>query len=455
MKKIFLSIGILLLSIGTATAQIKADPQLLAEIMDIRAVDNHSHVERVTRDGEIDEGDAVPCGALQFVSPPPVRLRLDNSICTGAWRDLFGFRADRIAEQTAAAYLQIKNKTKQAQGDNYPSWILDKLNIEIMLANRVKMGRGLDPQRFRWVTYGDPLLLPFSTVKAREKNPDVKVFYAREEEILRRNLADLKIAALPATLDGYLKTVVTPTLERHRTAGAIAVKFVAAYYRSLDFAESSRTEAAKIYAKYFRGGEPTAAEYKKFQDFVFRYVAAESVRLNLVVHIHTASGCGHFFSLTNANPLLLEPFLNSPERKAKVVLIHGGYPSTLETQFLLEKPNVYADFSAQTFLLPPVALSRVIKSWLEYEPEKVLFGTDASPAVPEVNWEESAWLTNKTAREALAIALTEMIAEGEITRPRASELARMVLRENAANLYGLKPDSTLSTSRTVKKMIKL
>ena len=172
---------------------------------------------------------------------------------------------------------------------------------------------------------------------------------------------------------------------------------------------------------------------------MFRYIASEAARLNLVVHIHTAGGCGHFFSLTNANPLLLDSFLNNPERKAKVVLIHGGYPSALEMQFLLEKPNVYADFSGQTFLLSPVALSRVIKSWLEYEPEKVLFGTDASPAVPEVNWEESAWLTNKTAREALAGALTEMIAEGEITRRRASELARMVMRDNAVNLYALKP----------------
>ena len=48
-----------------------------------------------------------------------------------------------------------------------------------------------------------------------------------------------------------------------------------------------------------------------------------------------------------------------------------------------------------------------------------------------MSWEESAWLTNRTAREALAIALTGMMRDGYITRGRASELARMVLRENA------------------------
>jgi len=40
-------------------------------------------------------------------------------------------------------------------------------------------------------------------------------------------------------------------------------------------------------------------------------------------------------------------------------------------------------------------------------------------------------------RQALAIALTGMLRDGEISRPRASQLARMVLRDNAARLYGL------------------
>jgi len=45
--------------------------------------------------------------------------------------------------------------------------------------------------------------------------------------------------------------------------------------------------------------------------------------------------------------------------------------------------------------------------------------------------------TNLTARRALALALTGMMNDGEITRERALEIARMVLRENAMKLYGL------------------
>ena len=105
---------------------------------------------------------------------------------------------------------------------------------------------------------------------------------------------------------------------------------------------------------------------------------------------------------------------------------------------LMSKPNVYADFSAQTFLIYPRELSEVLRNWLESLPDKALFGTDAFSFGPEVDWGEVAWLSNTSARQALALALTGMINDGEIDRTRAIELARMVLHDNAAKLYGLK-----------------
>lgn len=425
-----------------ANAQNQADPELLAEINRIRAIDNHAHVMRVTREGEKEdeEYDAIPCGKLEFISPPPMRLRPDNPIYTGAWRELYGYKhgAD-MSEAHVRELLESKRRVMREQGDNYPAWVLDKFSIETMLANRVSIAIGLSAPRFRWVGYGDPLMLPLSTKTLREQNSDRRFFYAQEEMLLGRLLSDLKLNSLPATFDLYLSRVVTPTLERQKREGAIAIKFVAAYMRPLDFADVPQSEAGPIYARHVRGGEPAWNEYKRLQDFLFRYIAREAGRLGLAVHIHTGGGCGHFFNLSGANPLLLETVVNDPAlRKTNFVLVHGGYPFVKETQFLIEKPNVYADFSAQTFLLTPQALGRALRDWLEYEPEKILFGTDASPATPEVSWEESAWMTNKTAREALALALTGMMKDGDITRERATELARMVLRENAIKLYGLK-----------------
>jgi hypothetical protein len=54
-----------------------------------------------------------------------------------------------------------------------------------------------------------------------------------------------------------------------------------------------------------------------------------------------------------------------------------------------------------------------------------------------MDWEEIGYMTAKTGREALTLALAGMVEDGEITRERAIELARMVLRGNAVKLYGL------------------
>jgi hypothetical protein len=40
-------------------------------------------------------------------------------------------------------------------------------------------------------------------------------------------------------------------------------------------------------------------------------------------------------------------------------------------------------------------------------------------------------------REALVLALTEMLRAGEVTRARAEEIATMVMRTNASRLYNL------------------
>jgi predicted TIM-barrel fold metal-dependent hydrolase len=96
------------------------------------------------------------------------------------------------------------------------------------------------------------------------------------------------------------------------------------------------------------------------------------------------------------------------------------------------------DFSEQTAFNTPHDVADVLRAWLAYVPEKVLFATDAYPESPELGWEESGWIAANTGREALGRALTGMMRDGEITRARAMELASMVLRDNARKLYGLK-----------------
>ena len=419
------------------SAQATADPELLAAISQIKAIDNHAHPKRALKESETDPGTDF-ADPLEAPFDVPVRLRPDNPEFLAAQRFLY-LTTDSDSgivspDQLAAA----KKRMREGKGEQFPAWVLDRLNIESMFANRVAMGPGLAAPRFLWVPYGDGLLFPLDNSEPAAANPDYRAQFNGTTRLLQGHLRDAGLSQLPDSLAGYLGKVVDPTLARHKSSGAVALKFTVAYMRTLDFGNPSEAEAARVYAHSVKGGVPPAADYKALQDFIFRHIALKAGELGLPIHIHTGAGASGYFNQSGGNPFLLEPVLNDPKlRKTKFVLVHGGSPLAQQTRMLLYKPNVYADFSAQTFLLSTRELSVVLRSWLEFVPEKILFGTDAFEITPEVGWPELAWLSNRSAREALALALTGMIADGQITRDRALDLARLALRENARKLYQL------------------
>ena len=423
-----LAVALVALAGCTQTPPPAADPELSTEIQRIRAIDNHAHPVRFTAQNEPPDRffDALPVDNLEPQSDP-VNLRPNAPAMAEAWRALYGLdHFDQVRKQSLM----------QQKGAAWPAWALDQMGTEIMLANRVEMGPGASfpASRFRWVPYADALIFPLDN-SGLGVNSDRKSFFALEDKLRARYLQDAGLTAIPATLDQYLARVVTPTLEKQRAGGAVAEKFEAAYLRSLAFDKADRAVAAKI---YLARGPLDQAAYKPLQDFLFRYIAMECGRLGMAVHIHSNAGGGGYFDVSGGNPMNLEPTLNDPElRKTRFVMLHGGWPFTREITALLTKPNAYLDFSAQDLDLPPAALAHSIREWLEYVPEKVLFATDAYPYIPEMGWEESGWIAARTGRRALTIALTGMMRDGEITRARAVELARMALRDNARSLYGI------------------
>jgi len=418
-------------------SQTIADAELLAEINKIKAIDHHAHPKRVLKEGESDpETDFAD--PVESPMDMPVRLRPDNQEHVAAQQALYladesGDRKPSPEELSAA-----KKRIHQEQGDAFPNWVLDRLNIDVMFANRVTMGRGLAAPRFLWVPFADGFLFPLDNTTAGAANPDYRGQIDGARRVLQRYQRDARVEKLPDTLSGYLSKVVDATLVRQKESGAVALKFAAAYMRSLDFGNPADADASRIYARFAKGGSPAPADYKTVQDFIFRHVATKAGELGLAIHLHTGAGASGYFNQSGASAFLLESVLNDPKlRRTKFVLVHGGSPFAQQIRMLLYKPNVYADFSAQTFLLSTRELSGVLRSWLEFVPEKVLFGTDAFEITPEVGWPELAWLSTRSAREALALALTGMMADGQITRDRAVELARMVLRDNARTLYGI------------------
>ena len=432
-------VTLLFLLIPNAHAQQLVDPTLAREIAAIPAIDNHAHPVLSPPDDASDRKfDALPVDNME-PETDPLAWRPDNPQLAPAWKALFDFRGVPPLDAAAQTRLEAaRQKRKQEQGRNYSVWVLDQSNISTMLANRVNLGTGVQPPRFRWVPYVDALLFPLDNTSLAAANPDRKQFFVLEDKLRGQYLKASGLVSVPPTLDAYLRQVVTPTLERQHAGGAVAEKFELAYLRSFDIGAPTRAQADAVYRAFVAHGPPSDADYKLLQDFLFRYIAAECGRLGMAVHLHAMSGGGGYFSITGANPLLLEPLFNDPAlRKTNFVLLHGGWPFVREAGALLQKPNVYLDISQQALTIPPHTLAQWLREWLEIFPDKVLFGTDGYPFTSSLGWEESSWIANRNAREALGLALTGMIADREITRARALELARMVLFENANHLYRL------------------
>lgn len=420
------------------TAQLPGvDQELLAQIRQIKAVDNHAHVVKMTPLGTTDDDfDALPCPP-EIAPLPSFWTRADeNPLYLEAEKHLFAYQfSDMSAEHLKT--LEIKKAAKKKElGDAYPAWVLDQIGTEFMLANRVAMGSGLAPPRVRWVAFDDALMYPLNNAKLRAQNPVKAFYFGREERLLRQYVKDAGNSALPATLDGYMSDVVTPTLVHQKRAGALAIKFEMAYLRTLDVEPAPVEEANRIYNQYIANGAvPPDAEYKLLQDFIFRRMALSAGALKLAVHIHTGGGGSREYNLFGGDAVRLDAVLNDPAMSKTVfVLLHGNMPNPQNIAYLIGKQNVYTDFSFENQTLPPRALAAVLRYWIEWYPEKVMYGSDLGPD----NWEEQGYVANETTRQALALALTGMINDHEVTRARALELARMVLRENAVKLYGLR-----------------
>jgi hypothetical protein len=296
----------LFIVVPRAAAQESVDSELVAYIAGIKAVDSHAHPMRPIPGGAPPdtEYDALPLSGIPPF-PLPWRLRAENPEWRAAQHALYGVSLADTGASYRAALLAAVGRIQRQQGEHFPDWVLDQIGTDVMLANRIALGPGLEPPRFRWVSFVDALMLPLDTHAEAARTPDTRSLYPLEATLLRRYLHDLGIARLPGTLDSYVATVVLPTLGRQRQGGAVAVKFEAAYLRPLDFADPDAALARRVYARYVTGGTPTHAEYKALEDYLFRAIAREAGRLGMAVQIHTTEGFGGFYASHGSAPHLI------------------------------------------------------------------------------------------------------------------------------------------------------
>jgi uncharacterized protein len=408
----------------------KTYERLLKQIDALPMYDNHSHP------GFADDAD------VDAMAAPPeesstLRLREDNPEFIAAAKALFAYPYDDFQPQHAKWLADKAKAAEQAGGVAYFDTILDKLNVDICLANRAMMAPYLDPKRFHWVFFGDSFFFPFDNTQQTASTPDMGVYIPLQEKMLGRYKKQEGVEGLPNDLAGYEEFVRRTMADNQQKHGGVAIKFEAAYFRTLYFSDPPREHAEAIYNKYRAGGVPTPVEYREFQDYIFRVMVDQAGKLRLPMHFHSAVGIGDYFSLRNGNVLNLENVLRDPRYKnVTFVLLHGGWPYEREAALLTAVKNVYLDTSFQSEMLYPSQFKDVLKQLLTLFPDKMMYGSDAFPFNEALGAEESFWLAARTSRTALAAALAELVDEGAITETKALELARNYLHDNAARLYG-------------------
>lgn len=273
--------------------------------------------------------------------------------------------------------------------------------------------------------------LPSIDIEEFKKFVPVNVFRVTRLEPLLKNSLDR------STLFEYLMDDINNSLEEAvKKRGAVAFKCVIAYRTGLDISKTDENEAKRDFKKYKEASATVRLHphlgIKKLRDFMVYQAIKKSIDLDVPFMLHTGIGDADIV-LKACNPINLFNLLKDEEnRRAKIVLTHGGYPYAQEAAWLTNVfPNVYLDLSVFC-PFTHANLPRRILDILEMAPvNKVIYGSDAF-GIPELHW-----LSVKLIKKALSKALEEMISFGTINEDDAYGVAQLILSENAKKLFRL------------------
>src|SRR5580692_4028462 len=208
-KAVLLGALVALFGVGNAAAQAKpftgADlpkiyERLLKQIDQIPIYDNHSHAT-FPDDSDMDAMAAPPDESSVL------RLSDTNPEFVAGAKALFGYPYDDFKPEHAKWLSDKKKAAETAGGTIYWDGILDKVNVEICLANRAMMPAYLDTKRFHWVFFGDSFFYPFDNRDQAASTPDMGVYVPLQEKMLSRWKKQEGVDALPPDLAGYVAFV--------------------------------------------------------------------------------------------------------------------------------------------------------------------------------------------------------------------------------------------------------
>jgi hypothetical protein len=249
-----------------------------------------------------------------------------------------------------------------------------------------------------------------------------------------RGKGDLETISKESNMDvtgvSGIRRALGAILEMRRKSGIIAVKCGLAYDRSLEFKFVSEQDAQRALDTLLKEDDPAAA--RVLQDYVFHVVVQACTDNHLPIQIHTGLlGRSNYGHLARTNPMLLaEVFAHYT--KTKFDVFHAGYPWMREVGTLGRiNTSVYADLCWAQFICPAAAQS-ALDEWLDSMPASKILAFGGDYWFPEGSYGHSI-----IARTNIGEVLANRVERGRMTMDQARTVARMILRDNVIELYGL------------------
>ncbi len=316
-----------------------------------------------------------------------------------------------IKEFNDQSILQLTEKLKDAYKTNWYKTVLqDKCKIDFLI-NDAPQAKG-DADYFRYTKRFDYFQLD---CKAKID------LLAKKQGTTITCLDDLVF-----TLNKEFETAVKN--------GITTLKNSTAYFRSLYFEDVSKKKAEEVFLQVMQSKDtPLSSDAAKpLADYMMHRILDQAAKYNVPIQIHTGLQAGDGNYIQNSNPALLAN-LFLKYRNVKFILFHGGYPYGGEFGSLAKNfRNVYLDL-CWLYIISPSYSERYLNEWLETVPaNKIMaFGGDYENV-------ENIYGHLLFAKEVIGNVLIEKVKSRYFSEDEALKIARMILHDNAINLFKLK-----------------
>lgn len=343
-----------------------------------------------------------------------LKPHLENSFNT-AYNRVVQLSVDRLfgikkVDETTVEDLSGKIR-KAYESDWFNTILKDRCRIEFVIQDGNDRSFG-DPDMFRYTRRFDYLQI----------DSKKKIDIISEKQGLSIHSVENLVEALNREFKNAIEE------------GFVTVKNGTAYSRSLYYEDVSKDKAEEVFRMIMNSHDHALPfeTVKPLSDYMMHRLLDLALEYNKPVQIHTGLQAGNGNVIENSNPALLAN-LFLKYRDVRFILFHGGYPYGGELATLAKNfRHVYVDL-CWLYIISPSYSERYLHEWLETVPaNKIMaFGGDYHNV-------ENVYGHLLFAKEIAGNVLTEKVRNRYFSEDEAIKIAKMMLHDNAVNLFQLK-----------------